>query len=188
MSNRRTTKTKGGITMKLERLVKKAQKGNDKAYVMLFQQYEADIYRMAYVYVKNKEDALDLVQEVAYQSFKKISTLKKPEFFKTWLMKITINCALNLINKNKKVIPLNSNLDMLMRTEDEDIALTLSLNKLIDTLQEDEKSVILLKYYNDRTLKEISEILDIPLGTAKSVLYRALDKLRQNLKEVDSYA
>lgn len=155
---------------------------------MLFQQYEADIYRMAYVYVKNKEDALDLVQEVAYQSFKKISTLKKPEFFKTWLMKITINCALNLINKNKKVIPLNSNLDMLMRTEDEDIALTLSLNKLIDTLQEDEKSVILLKYYDDRTLKEISEILDIPLGTAKSVLYRALDKLRQNLKEVDSYA
>ena len=174
--------------MKLERLVKKAQKGNDKAYVMLFQQYEADIYRMAYVYVKNKEDALDLVQEVAYQSFKKISTLKKPEFFKTWLMKITINCALNLINKNKKVIPLNSNLDMLMRTEDEDIALTLSLNKLIDTLQEDEKSVILLKYYDDRTLKEISEILDIPLGTAKSVLYRALDKLRQNFKEVDSYA
>lgn len=174
--------------MKLERLVKKAQKGNDKAYVMLFQQYEADIYRMAFVYVKNKEDALDLVQEVAYQSFKKISTLKKPEFFKTWLMKITINCALNLINKNKKVIPLNSNLDKIMRTEDEDIALTLSLNKLIDTLEEDEKSVILLKYYDDRTLKEISEILDIPLGTAKSVLYRALDKLRQNFKEVDSYA
>ena len=71
------TKTKGGIKLKLERLVKKAQKGDDKAYLMLFQQYETDIYRMAYVYVKNKDDALDLVQEVAYQSFKKISTLKK---------------------------------------------------------------------------------------------------------------
>lgn len=174
--------------MKLERLVKKAQKGNDKAYLMLFQQYEADIYRMAYVYVKNKDDALDLVQEVAYQSFKKISTLKKPEYFKTWLMKITINCALSLINKNKKVIPLNLDFDVLTGSEDEDIALTLSLHKLIDTLKEDEKSVILLKYYDDRTLKEISEILDIPLGTAKSVLYRALDKLRQNLKEVDNYA
>lgn len=173
--------------MKLERLVKKAQKGNDKAYLMLFQQYEADIYRMAYVYVKNKEDALDLVQEVAYQSFKKISTLKKPEYFKTWLMKITINCALNLINTNKKVIPLNYNFEVLTVFEDKDIALTLSLDKVIDTLKEDEKSVILLKYYDDRTLKEISEILDIPLGTAKSVLYRALDKLRQNLKEVDNY-
>ena len=174
--------------MKLERLVKKAQKGNDKAYLMLFQQYEADIYRMAYVYVKNKDDALDLVQEVAYQSFKKISTLKKPEYFKTWLMKITINCALSLINKNKKVIPLNLDFEVLTGSEDEDIALTLSLHKLIDTLKEDEKGVILLKYYDDRTLKEISEILDIPLGTAKSVLYRALDKLRQNLKEVDNYA
>lgn len=169
--------------MKHERLVKKAQKGNDKAFLLLFQQYEADIYRMAYVYVKNKEDALDLVQEVAYQSFKNIGTLKKPEYFKTWLMKITINYALSLINRNKKVIPLHADFEVPAGTEDEDIALTISLNKLIDTLKEDEKSVILLKYYDDRTLKEISEILDIPLGTAKSVLYRALGTLRQQLKE-----
>lgn len=173
--------------MKLERLVKKAQKGNDKAYLKLFQYYEADIYRMAFVYVKNENDALDLVQEVAYQSFKKISTLKKPEYFKTWLMKITINCALNLINKNKKVIPLNPDFEVLTVSEDEDITVSLSLNMLIDDLKEVEKSVILLKYYDDRTFKEISEMLDIPLGTAKSVLYRALDKLRQNLKEVGNY-
>ncbi|WP_084591368.1 sigma-70 family RNA polymerase sigma factor [Ureibacillus sinduriensis] len=171
--------------MKMERLVKKAQKGNDKAYLMLFQQYETDIYRMAYVYVKNKDDALDLVQEVAYQSFKNIRTLKNPEYFKTWLMKITINCALNLLNKNKNVLPLNSEIQI--GTEEEDIALSISLHKLIDTLKEDEKSVILLKYYDDRTLKEISEILEIPLGTAKSVLYRALEKLRQNIKEVGNY-
>ncbi|MER1987107.1 MAG: sigma-70 family RNA polymerase sigma factor [Solibacillus sp.] len=173
--------------MKLERLVKKAQKGNDKAYLMLFEQFEADIYRMAYVYVKNKEDALDLVQEVAYQSFKKIDTLKKPEYVKTWLMRITINCALNLIKESNKVMPLHADFEGLVGTEDADIALAVSLHKLIDLLKEDEKSVILLKYYDDRTLKEISEILEMPLGTAKSVLYRALNKLRQNLKEVDYY-
>ncbi len=169
--------------MKLERLVRKAQKGNAKAYLKLFQQYEEDIYRMAYVYMKNQDDSLDIVQEVAYQSFKKISTLKNPEYFKTWLMKITINCALNLINKNKKVIQLNPDFEVIDWSQDEDIDLSLSLHELMDTLQEDEKSIILLKYYDDRTFKEISEILDIPLGTAKSVLYRALDKLRQNLKE-----
>lgn len=172
--------------MNMERLVKKAQKGNDKAYLELFQQFEADIYRMAYVYVKNKNDALDIVQEVAYQSFKKIGTLNKPEYFKTWLMKITINCALNLVNKNKKVVQLNPQFEVHTGAEVEDIAISLSLRELMDTLQEDEKSVILLKYYNDRTLKEISEILEIPLGTAKSILYRALNKLRQNLKEVES--
>lgn len=57
---------------------------------------------MAYVYVKNRDDALDVVQEVAYQSFKKIDTLKNPEYFKTWLMKITMNCATNQVKKNKK--------------------------------------------------------------------------------------
>ena len=60
---------------------------------------------------------------------------------------------MNLLNKNKKVIPLNSNFEVLTGSEDEDIALTLSLHMLIDTLKEDEKSVILLKYYDDRTLK-----------------------------------
>ncbi|WHY54747.1 sigma-70 family RNA polymerase sigma factor [Peribacillus simplex] len=169
------------------RLVKKAQKGNDKAFLKLYQQFEEDIYRLAYVYVKNKDDALDVVQEVAYQSFKKIDTLKKPEYFKTWLMKITINCAINIIRKNKKVVLLKSDFEVLMGTEEEDLLLSLSLQELMDFLQEDEKSVILLRFYHDHTLKEISEILEIPLGTAKSVLYRALNKLRKNYKEAGNY-
>ncbi|MFJ7309768.1 sigma-70 family RNA polymerase sigma factor [Peribacillus frigoritolerans] len=169
------------------RLVKKAQKGNDKAFLKLYQQFEEDIYRLAYVYVKNKDDALDVVQEVAYQSFKKIDTLKKPEYFKTWLMKITINCAINVIRKNKKVVLLKSDFEVLMGTEEEDLLLSLSLQELMDFLQEDEKSVILLRFYHDHTLKEISLILEIPLGTAKSVLYRALNKLRKNYKGAGNY-
>ncbi|KQU13800.1 sigma-70 family RNA polymerase sigma factor [Peribacillus butanolivorans] len=169
------------------RLVKKAQKGNDKAFLKLYQQFEEDIYRLAYVYVQNKDDALDVVQEVAYQSFKKIDTLKKPEYFKTWLMKITINCAINVIRKNKKVVLLKPDFEVLMGTEEEDLLLSLSLQELMDFLQEDEKSVILLRFYHDHTLKEISDILEIPLGTAKTVLYRALNKLRKNYKEAGNY-
>ncbi|WP_313798913.1 sigma-70 family RNA polymerase sigma factor [Cytobacillus sp.] len=163
--------------------MKKAQKGNDKAFLNIFQQYEEDIYRMAFLYVKNQEDALDVVQEVAYQSFKKIHTLKKPEYFKTWLMKITINCAINIIKKNMKVIQLIPEFEEFVGSDDEDIPLSLTLQNLIDTLQEDEKSVVLLRYYQNFTFKEISEVLEIPLGTAKSVLYRALDKLRKEFKE-----
>ncbi|WP_223292436.1 sigma-70 family RNA polymerase sigma factor [Salipaludibacillus neizhouensis] len=167
------------------RLVKKAQKGNDKAFLKLFQQYEEDIYRMAYVYVKNKDDALDVVQEVAYQSFKKINTLKKPEYFKTWLMKITMNCARNVVRKNKKVVHLKSEYEEFIGTENEDIPLSITLQDLIEALEEDEKSIVLLRFYHNHTFKEISEVLEIPLGTAKSVLYRALDKLRKQFKEGD---
>ncbi|MGM0879175.1 MAG: sigma-70 family RNA polymerase sigma factor [Bacillota bacterium] len=167
------------------RLVKNAQKGNDKAFLKIFQQYEEDIYRMAYVYVNNKDDALDVVQEVAYQSFKKIDSLKKPEYFKTWLMKITINCATNLVKKNKKVVQLKPEYEEFIGTDNEDIPLSISLQELIDVLEEDEKSIVLLRFYHNHTFKEISELLNIPLGTAKSVLYRSLDKLRKGFKEGD---
>ncbi|MFB5089462.1 sigma-70 family RNA polymerase sigma factor [Psychrobacillus sp. PGGUH221] len=171
--------------MTIIRLVKKAQKGNDKAFLKLFQQYQEDIYRMAYVYVKNKDDALDVVQEVAFQAFKKIITLEKPEYFKTWLMKITMNCAMNIIKKNKKVVQLKPEHEKFIGTVSEDIPLSISLQDLIEALEADEKSIVLLRFYHYHTLKEISEILEIPLGTAKSVLYRALTKLRKGFKEAD---
>ena len=87
-------------------LIKKAQKGNDKAFLTLFQEYEQDIYRMAYIYVKNQNDALDVVQETAYRSFKSIGTLKEPRYFKTWLMRIAISCSLDILRKRKNVVPL----------------------------------------------------------------------------------
>ncbi|ENH95677.1 RNA polymerase sigma-32 subunit RpoH [Gracilibacillus halophilus YIM-C55.5] len=167
------------------KLVKKAQKGNDKDFLKLFEQYEEDIYRIAYVYVRNKDDALDVVQEVAYQSFKKIDTLKKPEYFKTWLMKITMNCATNVVRKNKKVVHLKPEYEEFMGTENEDIPLSLTLQDLIEELEEDEKSIVLLRFYHNHTFKEISELSEIPLGTAKSILYRALNKLRNQFKEGD---
>ncbi|CAM5215493.1 RNA polymerase sigma (SigV) subunit OS=Ureibacillus acetophenoni OX=614649 GN=SAMN05877842_11916 PE=3 SV=1 [Ureibacillus acetophenoni] len=57
----------------------------------------------------------------------------------------------------------------------------------MEYLQEDEKSVILLRFYQNYTFKEISQALEIPLGTAKSILYRALNKLRERMEEVDFY-
>lgn len=166
--------------------MKEAQQGDDQAFLKIFQQYQEDIYRMAYVYMKNQEDALDIVQEVAYQSFKNIKSLKKPEYFKTWLMKITINSSINSINKQKKVVQLNMQHEEYIGAEMEDnIPLSLSLQDVMECLQEDEKSIVLLRFYQSCTFKEISQVLEIPLGTAKSILYRALQKLRQSLEEVE---
>lgn len=167
------------------KLVKKAQKGDDKAFLELFQQYEEDIYRMAYVYVKNESDALDVVQEVAYRSFKKIETLKNPEYFKTWLIKIAITCSIDLVRKNKNVVQLNPEYDECISFEDEDIPLSITLQELLDQLNEDEKSIIILKFYEGYSFKEIADLLNMPIGSAKSVLYRALGKLRKQFKEVD---
>lgn len=167
------------------KLVKKAQKGDDKAFMKLFQQYEEDIYRMAYVYLKNESDALDVVQEVAYRSFKKIDTLKNPNYLKTWLIRIAITCSIDLIRKNKKVVQLKPEHQEAISVEDEDLPLSLTLQELLEQLNEEEKSIILLKYYEGYSFQEIADILNIPLGSAKSVLYRTLGKLRKQFKEAD---
>ncbi len=168
-------------------LVNEAKKGNDQAFLELFQKYEIDIYRTAYLYVKNQDDALDVVQETAYRSFKKISTLKNPEFFKTWLIKITMSCAVDLLRKQQKVIHLNPKYTGNIRSKDEDIPLSISLKELIETLNENEKQIVLLKYYYGYKLNEIAEIVESPLGTVKSVLYRGLDKLRKKVRKDDVY-
>ncbi|MFV2046223.1 sigma-70 family RNA polymerase sigma factor [Metabacillus litoralis] len=169
------------------RLVHKAQKGNDKAFLKLFQQYEEDIYRMAYVYVKNESDALDVVQEVAYRSFKKINTLKSPEYFKTWLIRIAITCSLDLMRKNKKVVYLKPEYQERIGLEEEDVPLSITLEELLEQLNEHERSIVLLKFYEGYSFKEIAELVDMPLGSVKSVLYRALAKLRKEFKEADFY-
>lgn len=126
---------------------------------------------------------MDIVQEVAYRSFKKLDTLKSPEYFKTWLIKIAITCSIDLIRKNKKIIHLDSKSEGFIGSVDEDVSLSVTLKGLLDQLNENEKSIIFLKFYQGYSLKEIADLLEIPLGTTKSVLYRALHKLRRDFKE-----
>lgn len=169
-------------------LVKSAQKGNDKAFLTLFQKYEQDIYRTAFIYVKNQSDALDVVQETAYRSFKSIKSLKDPSYFKTWLLRIAINCSLDLLRKNKSQVQLKPDFkEFVSGAVNEDVALEMTVRDLIDGLKEYEKGVIILRFYQDLTIKEVSEALDIPLGTAKTILYRALNRLRKDLEGDDSY-
>ncbi|HYK74444.1 MAG TPA: sigma-70 family RNA polymerase sigma factor [Pseudoneobacillus sp.] len=171
--------------MTIKYLVKKAQRGDEKAFLSLFHQYEEDIYRTAFVYVKNQNDALDIVQETAYRSFSKINTLKNPQYFKTWLIKITINAALDFLRKEKKVIHLKPEMTELIPTQEIDLSLSITLRDIMENLTEKEKSIVLLKYYYNHSFTEISSILELPLGTVKSVIYRALEKLRTHLKEED---
>ena len=156
-------------------------------FLALFQQYEQDIYRMAYVYVKNKDDALDVVQETAYRSYLKFATLQDIHLFKTWIIRITMNCAVDLLRKNKKVVHLQTDIIEGISKEQEDIPLTLTLQDLLNILNEDEKTIVLLKFYQEYTFQEISDFLHTPLSTVKSVLYRALQKLRKETRRVDLY-
>nr|WP_208420374.1 sigma-70 family RNA polymerase sigma factor [Paenibacillus lupini] len=169
-------------------MVRKAQRGDESAYLELFQQFDEDLYRVAYVYLGNEEDSLDVVQETAYRSFKSIKKLKEPEYFKTWLIKIAISCSIDLLRKRKRQIQWKPDyIESITIKDDEDLPLSLTLKELIEALEPEEKNVIILRFYYDLTIREVTEVLDIPLGTGKTLLYRALKKLRQRVEEDGDY-
>ncbi|WP_342605168.1 sigma-70 family RNA polymerase sigma factor [Peribacillus sp. FSL E2-0159] len=158
----------------------------DDAFLKLFKQYEKDVYRIAYVYLKNKSDALDIVQETAYKTYLKFETLEKESSLKSWIIKTAINSAIDLLRKNKKIISIETKNIKSIFVEN-DISLSISLQNLLTLINEDEKTVLLLKYYQGYTFKEISEFLDIPISTVKSGLYKSLKKMRKYSRRSDFY-
>ena len=156
---------------------------NEKVFISLFETHKDAIYRMAYLYTKNQPDALDIVQEVAYRAFKNWKSLKELSYFKTWIIKITINASIDFLRKQKKVVELNFN-DERVTPHKEETYTSLFLKELMNGLDEEEKKFIYLKYYQDYTFQEISEIVDSPVSTVKSKIYRTLEKIRvENRKE-----
>lgn len=182
-------RNKEGGEIVVQQLLKRAQRGDVKALEKLFLMQEASLYRIAFLYVKQEEDALDVMQEVAYHTFKNIKSLKNIEYFKTWLTRITINCAIDHIRENGKNISLESewieNIEPISETQEKEILLKVTVEDLMNVLEAEEKSVILLKYYQQYSFREISELLQLPLGTVKTILYRALKKLREKAKEME---
>jgi RNA polymerase sigma-70 factor (ECF subfamily) len=138
---------------------------------------------MAYLYTKNEEDALDVVQDVAYNAFKNIHTMQNPAYFKTWVIRITINCSLAYLKKIKHAVEYTEQLFNEKAEEQSNRDSSFELQDLIDRLDASEKSVVLLKYYQSYSFPEIAELLDIQLGTAKTLLYRALRKLKVAMEE-----
>ena len=172
----------------MEELLRMAQRGDEKAFLELFSMYENQMYRVAFLHVKNEADALDIMQEVAYRMFKNIKTVKNAAYFKTWLTRITMNCAVDHIRKNSKVVQIGTeyleNTEEISESYEKEVLLGATLTELMTALEPEEKNVILLKYYYEYSFPEMSEILKRPLGTVKSVLYRALKKLKEQAKEV----
>ncbi len=142
----------------------------------LFKQYKADIYRIAYTYVNNEADALDVVQETAYQAFISRNKIRDKTKFKSWLLKIAVNKSRDLLRKNKMIL-----FDDLSTVRTMEIKKDESVSMFMDDLKSlslDEKNIIVLKIYFQYTFEQISEELKLPISTVKSKYYRALEKLK----------
>ena len=160
------------------KLVRKSKKGNNSAFSILIKSYEKDLYKVAIAMTKNDDDALDCIQEAILQAYISIKDLRQDEYFKTWLIKILINKCNALLKKNKKILNLDVNTSKNDKVEQSD---RLELKDSINSLDSDLRIIIILYYYEDMSINDISESLNIPQGTIKSRLSRARSKLKEML-------
>jgi len=168
-------------------VAEKNQLSNDELFSNSIDICKGDLYKIAFAYFKNEQNSLDAVSETIYKAYKNINKLKNREFFNTWIIKILINSCKTVL-KNNKVIYIeeynttkSNNLDIL--ETDFKLSIKIDLYNAIDKLNDKFKSVIILKYLEDMTISQISEVLNMPEGTVKVYLRRALEVLKIELDE-----
>ena len=164
----------------MEELVKLAQKDNDEAFSKLVMLYKDDLYRVAKARIGNKEDdILDVVQETisAYISIKK---LRKASSFKSWIFRILINKCNEMFKKKKyynEVSFEGNECENYINSLEEKIDIKNDYDSIMNTLDCDERTIILLYYVYGYNSKEISKILDIKANTIRSKISRTREKI-----------
>lgn len=165
----------------MNRLVKKAQQGDADAFIELMEQQKMTLQRVAYGYFREEEDVADVMQDTILDAFEHIQSLKKPEYFRTWLVRILMNNCNRLYNQNKK----NHKISELSR-ESAAVCGTgdVEFHEMLRSLPEESRLIFQLYYGEQFTTKEIGQMLRMKESTVKSRLHRGKEKLRVEMQVV----
>lgn len=163
-----------------------SKKSKDKNFTILIEENKLKFYKTAKIILKNDDDVYDALQEALISIYKNYEQLNDFKYFSTWATRIVINKCYDLLRKNKNnIIPIVENFDtnIKMAQYDEYEIDKYGIKKAMEYLSEDLKLITILYYYDNYSIKEISQILDIPEGTAKSRLSKARGVLKQKLEK-----
>ena len=176
---------KGGIFIIKNQfsLIEEAKNGDEDAFYQLINQKKTELYRMAYVYVQNENDAVEIYQQTIIRAFEGLPKLNEPKYFSTWITRILINCSKTYISKRKNIDFVEPvDIENLKTISHFNIEERLDLWKALYQLDEKYKTVLLLRFYQDYSVSQIAAILQCPEGTVKTHIRRGLKSLRQLLK------
>lgn len=174
------------------RLIADSLNGQSAAFGELVRRYQDRLYNAIYRVVDNPDDALDVVQEAFVSAYQSLNHFKGDSEFFTWLYRIAFNAAISQRRRKRVVLsldwrgedrqgpePVDESVDVspgasMERSEDEQM-----LNRAIQKLPVEYRSVLVLKEIEGRKYEEIADILDVPIGTVRSRLHRARLELRE---------
>jgi RNA polymerase sigma-70 factor (ECF subfamily) len=157
-----------------EYLANEASRGDEASFVELCGGLQTKLFRTAKGILGNETLALDAVSEAVFRAFKGIKRLREPKYAETWFIRILVNAANDIRRRQKHEIAMEKVPEGSYYDDHSELEFT----RMIGSLQPDLREIISLKYYSGYTLNEISAILNIPEGTVKSRLNRALNLLR----------
>jgi RNA polymerase sigma-70 factor (ECF subfamily) len=139
-----------------------------------------DFYRLAYSYVKNSHNSLDVIGEATYKGLNSLNKLQDTKFMKTWFYRIIINESIRFLNKNKDLL-FNNDFNEKIEINNIDREEIIDIRNAIDKLPGKYKTVIILKYYKQMKIKEIANVLCVNENTVKTRLRRGTNKLKSSL-------
>ena len=153
-------------------LVKKAQRHDKDAFTELMQLYMKDMYRTAIAILMNEEDAADALQDTILTCWEKLYTLKKAEYFKTWMTRILINHCYDIIRAN----PIYGNMGLYEEPSKCD-EYNVELKEAYSYVDERYRLPMELYYSQGFRIREIAEMLSLPQNTVKTRLSRGRKQL-----------
>ncbi|MFF2874984.1 sigma-70 family RNA polymerase sigma factor [Gottfriedia sp. NPDC057991] len=161
-------------------LVERAIKGDEQAFLSIIHEHKLSLYKTALAYLKNKDEAIEAIQEVTFRAYQNIKTLREPSYVKTWLIRIMINYCQDYIKKNNRVTFDDEYISQLGTNEDYNY---IEIEEAMSRLDDTQRQLLHLKYFHDIKIKEIAIMWNRPEGTVKTWLNKALRSLREILEE-----
>jgi RNA polymerase sigma-70 factor (ECF subfamily) len=183
-----------GIPVNDEELIQQSLSGNRTAYEKLVLKYQDRLFNTMVHVAGSPEDALDVVQEAFLQAYLRLSTFRQTSQFYTWLYRIAFNLSLGIRRKRKPTAsgdgialqgsePVGEAIDPLEKIGNDEMSQILW--GAIDRLHADYRSAIVLREIEGCSYEEISQILDLPVGTVRSRLHRARNILKESLQKYE---
>ena len=173
--------------------IKQTLDGNVNAYAFLVKKYKNMVFTITIRIVKNREEAEEVSQDVFVKAYRNLKNFKGESKFSTWIYKIAYYASLDVVKRNKKFVN-SENIDAISEFEIENVQISLRnlyeedrnniINAALLKLNEDERTILTLFYFEELLLKEVSIILDLSLDNIKVKLFRARKKMAVILKNV----
>ena len=171
-------------------LIRNARRGEVEAYNLLISRWEKRVYNYLLRIVGEREEALDLSQDVFLKAYQNLRKLEDPARFGPWLFRIAHNEAFSAFRKRRPEVETPPELAADEVAADQAAAFPIELSIAVATalsrLNQEQREAVILKIYQGFKFEEIAEILACPVSTVKSRLYTALDVLKGQLAPLKS--